>query len=270
VSDRQEIVRAAGADLATRLDGAAGAPWIVLSNGLASTYESWDAQIDALTRTHRVLRYDTRGHGRSSAPPGPYSFADLTGDMVALMDHYGIEDADLMGLSMGGMTMLGMAIDHPSRTRRVVCCDARADAAPAFVASWDARIAAIRDGGGMGAIVETTLERWFTADFRERKPSAIGAAAAMILATSPEGYIGCATALKRLDYKRSLGRIAAPVLYVCGAQDQAAPPAVMREMAQLTPAATFEPVDPGAHACNVENAVRFNQVVGDWLQGTQA
>ena len=258
-------MRVGAVDLATRIDGEAGRPWIILSHSLATTYDMWDAQMALLTRTHRVLRYDTRGHGRSSTPPGPYGFQDLTGDIVGLMDHFAIERADLLGLSMGGMTMLGMAIDHPARVARLICGAARADSVPPVVAAWDTRIAAIRAAGGMGGVLELTLERWFTRAFREARPETIRAVGIMIRATDPEGYIACAAALKQLDYKRSLDKIAAPTLFVCGAHDQAAPSAVMREMADLTPGASYAEIDPGAHICNIENPERFNAVVGAWL-----
>jgi 3-oxoadipate enol-lactonase len=248
-----------------RVDGEDGRPWAVLSNGLATTYDLWNGQIGLLSKTHRVLRYDTRGHGRSSSPRGAYSFTDLEGDVIGLMDHFKIEVADLIGLSMGGMTMLGVAINHPSRVNRVICCDARSDAVPPFIASWDARIAAIRAAGGMTGVVDFSLERWFTRAFRETRPDVVKAAEAMILATDPEGYISCAAALKSLDLKRLLAKLAAPALFVCGAQDQAAAPAVMQEMATLAAHGTYAEVDPGAHLCNMENPDRFNAIVGEWL-----
>ena len=264
MSQQSAVVTISGLDLAARVDGEDGRPWMVLSNGLATTWESWDPQMALLTRTHRVLRYDTRGHGRSAAPSGSSGFADLTRDVLGLMDHFGIETADLLGLSMGGMTMLGLAIAHGTRVRRVICCDARADAPPPFVAGWEMRIAAIRQGG-MAAVVGDTIERWFTPAFRDRDPGAAEAAAAMIRATDPQGYISCAEALKQLDYRRSLGAIRAPTLFICGAQDQAAAPAVMRDMADATPGATYAEVDPGAHVCNIENPERFDALVGAWL-----
>ncbi|MCW6511190.1 alpha/beta fold hydrolase [Lichenifustis flavocetrariae] len=264
---QQSIVRSNGVDLATRLDGEPGRPWMVLSNGLASTMACWDLQIPMLTRTHRVLRYDTRGHGDSAAFAGPTSLAELGRDVLGLMDHFGIARADVIGLSMGGMTLLGLAIAHGARLGRVICCDARADAPPPFVANWDTRIAAVRDGG-MAAIVDITIERWFTPAFAAREPAAIEAAAAMIQATDPDGYIACAGALKQLDYRRSLGAIRAPTLFVCGAQDLAAAPAVMRDMVGATPGSVYAEVDPGAHVCNVENPERFDAVVGAWLATT--
>lgn len=268
MGERQAIVRSNGVDLATRVEGDEGRPWLVLLNSLATHAGMWDGVMPVLTRTHRVLRYDARGHGASGTPPGPYGFPDLVADLLGLMDQYRIGRADLLGLSMGGMTALGAAIHHGDRVRRVICCGARADAVPPFVANWDARIAAIRDAGGIEGVVEASLERWFTPAFRAAHPEAVTAAAAMIGTTDPRGYVACADALKRLDYKRSLGRVAAPALFVCGASDGAAPPAVMREMAALTPGSTYAEVDPGAHLFVIENPDGFGAAVGGWLAAT--
>lgn len=260
-----ERIAVNGATLAARVDGAAGKPWLVCSNSLACTLESWDGQMDTFTRTHRVLRYDTRGHGRSSAPGGPYSLATFVADLVRLMNHFGIKQADMVGLSMGGMTGLGLALTHPERLRSLVCCAARADAIPPFIESWNTRIAAIRAAGGMEGVVDFTIERWFTEGFRAARPDVIEQARGMIRACDTEGYIACAEALKGLDYKRGLGGIKAPVLYVAGASDGGAPPAAMKEMADLTPGARFVEIAPAAHIISMENPAAFNAVLGDWL-----
>jgi len=256
-----------GADLAVRIDGAPGLPWMVLSNSLACTHESWDGQMALLTQTHRVLRYDTRAHGRSSAPSGPYSMETFVGDVVGLMDHFEIAKADILGLSMGGMTALGVAIHHPDRVNRLICAAARSDSIPPFVDSWNTRIAAIRAAGGMSGVVDFTIERWFTPGFREAHPDAVQMAEQMILACNPEGYIACAEALKGLDYKRSLGSIRAPALFIAGDKDGGAPPAAMREMAALTPGAAFVEISPASHIIIMENPTAFNATVGSWLSG---
>lgn len=263
--DSARTVLVNGVEIATRVDGREGAPCVVLSNSLAADYYSWDDQIPLLTERFRVLRYDTRGHGGSSAPEGPYTFADLTGDVLGLMDHYGFREATFIGLSMGGMTGLGLAIDHPERITRLICCDARADAVPAFVDNWTARIASVKEAGDMKPIAAFNKERWFTPGFVASRPEVVQKAMNMVLNTSVRGYIGCAQALQTLDYKRRLSRIGCPTLFVCGAQDAAAPASVMQEMAGLAPGAAFTLVDPGAHVCNMENPVGFNAVIGDWL-----
>lgn len=264
-----EKVSVNGAVLATRVDGEAGKPWLVLSNSLACTLESWDGQMEVFTRTHRVLRYDTRGHGRSSAPAGPYALATFVADLVGLMDHYKIDTADIVGLSMGGMTALGLAITHPARVRTLACCAARADAIPPFIDSWNTRIAAIRAAGGVHGIVDFTLERWFTAPFREARPDVMEEAKRMILACDTEGYIACAEALKGLDYKRSLGAIKAPTLYVAGASDGGAPPAALKEMASLTSGARYVEIAPAAHIIPMENPDAYNAALSGWLTGAR-
>jgi 3-oxoadipate enol-lactonase len=260
-----QTVSVNGVNIATYIDGEQGRPWIVLSNSLASDYSSWDDQLSLLTQNFRVLRYDTRGHGRSAAPEGPYTFEHLTRDLLGLMDHYGIEKANFLGSSMGGMTGLGVAIEHPSRIARLVCCDARSDAPPPFVDNWTARVASIESAGNLEPVAVFNKGRWFTPDFIASHPYVVDKVMKMILATSTRGYIGCARALQNVDYKRHLRRIECPTLFVCGAQDGATPPAVMREMAGLVAGAAIELVDPGAHICNIENPEGFNTIVGEWL-----
>ncbi|MEP9377521.1 3-oxoadipate enol-lactonase [Aquabacter sp. CN5-332] len=262
-----EKIAVNGAELAARIDGEAGKPWLVLSNSLACTLESWRLQLPLFTKTHRVLRYDTRGHGRSSAPAAPYSMDLFAADLVGLMDHFGIAKADIVGLSMGGMTGLGVAINHPTRINRLVCSAARADAIPPFIDSWNTRIAAIRTADGMQGVVDFTIERWFTEGFRASHPDVIEEAKKMILACDVEGYIACAEALKGLDYKRSLGTIKAPVLYVAGASDGGAPPAALKEMASLTPGAEYAEIAPAAHIIPMENPDAYGDTVSGWLSG---
>mgnify|MGYP000648664908 CR=1 FL=1 len=146
--------------LNTRVDGPRDRPWLVLSNSLGADLSMWDPQIPLLTKRYRVLRYDTRGHGQSDVPPGPYSLDDLVRDVRELFLAFGIQRASFMGLSMGGMTGLGLATLHPERIERVICADARADAPKEFKAMWDKRIATI-EHGGLEAIVDGIMAMWF-------------------------------------------------------------------------------------------------------------
>ncbi|MEL6522209.1 MAG: 3-oxoadipate enol-lactonase [Pseudomonadota bacterium] len=253
-----------GLKLNTAVDGAAGNPWIILSNSLGANLSMWDPQMDLLTTKYRVLRYDTRGHGGSDAPAGPYSFTDLVGDVIALMDAHEIENAAFMGLSMGGMTGLGLALHHADRVSRVVCADGRADAPDPFRAMWDQRMAAVEENG-LAGIVDGTLASWLTADWHAANPDDLAKIRSMVLGNDPAGYIACCLALKDLDYLRHLGGVKIPILYVGGSEDKGASPETMGAMAAATPGGTYLEVPNAAHVANINRPEAFNQAISDFL-----
>jgi 3-oxoadipate enol-lactonase len=238
--------------------------WFILSNSLAADHTMWDPQIPALTSRYRVLRYDTRGHGLSDAPDGPYSFDMLVDDVVALMDHYGIDKAVYMGLSLGGMTGLGLALKHPQRVEKLVCCDARADAPEPFIKGWDERVAVV-ERQGMRGILQGTMERWLVPSFRKENPEVVARIEQMILSTPVAGYKGCAEALKGLNYLKDLPRLTVPTLFVVGAEDMGAPPDAMRVMADATPGSRLAVVPNAAHVANIDNAAGFHDAIADFL-----
>ena len=238
--------------------------WIVLSNSLGATNEMWTDQIKVLSEHFQVLRYDTRGHGQSSCPEGPYSFDDLCEDVVGLLNYFSIEKANFMGLSLGGMTGLGLAINHPNRISRVVCADARAEATEMFKAMWYERIFKV-DSGGLNAILEGTITSWFTSNWIEANPLKIQSIKDMVLSNNPKGYIYCCEALKGLNYLTQLDTIEAPVLYIGGDQDKGAPPETMKEMANHTPFSRYECVSNSADVANINNADEFNQKIISYL-----
>lgn len=260
-----KTVASGDAHLAVRIEGAEGLPWLVLSNSLGTTMSLWDGQMPVLTRSHRVVRYDARGHGQSAATPGPYDFGLLVNDMVTVMDALGIAEADIMAMALGGMTALGLAIAHPDRVRRLVCCDARADAPPAFVEGWARRIESVQ-AGGMPAVLDETMQRWFTAAFRSRRPDIVSAAARQLLETWPSGYCSCAAALAGLAYLPQLPQLRAETLYVVGSEDTGATPETMRAMAEATPRGRLVVLAAVAHVSNVEAPEEFNSVVSGFLQ----
>lgn len=266
MTDRQtsERVDLGGHSLQTYVDGREGAPWLILSNSLGASAEMWDPQIPALAEHFQVLRYDTRGHGKSDVLPGPYTFDQLVGDVIALMDRLDIDKARFMGLSKGGMTGLGLAISHPDRIERVVCADARSDAPPPFKAMWDERIAKVEENG-MSGIVDGTMATWFTPGWVAANPTAAERVRRMILSHEPAGYIANCRALKGLDYFRYLGRVSIPVLYVGGSEDKGAPPEVMQAMADATPGGRYVEIPDAAHVANINAPEAFNSAVIEFL-----
>ncbi len=252
--------------LAYTIDGPQHAPWLVLSNSLATHRDMWDLQMADLTKTHRVLRYDTRGHGQSSAPPAPYTFDLLAGDVLGLMDGLDIGSADFVGLSLGGMTGLALALKHPDRIKSLACCDARADAPEIYQQIWPANIAKAQKDG-MEAVASPTLERWFTGAYRDDPLNAehLKRVRDMIVTTAVDGYVGAAACLLNLDMLEDLGTITVPTIYIGGTHDPAAPADVMRHMAEVTKGARFEEIADAAHLSNIENPAAFNRVLTRWL-----
>jgi 3-oxoadipate enol-lactonase len=236
-----------------RIEGPADAPVLVLSNSLGTNRALWDAQMPALTARYRVLRYDTRGHGSSPITTGPYSIAMLASDVLVLLDALKIERAHFCGLSLGGMTGMWLGIHAAARIDRLVL----ANTAPRIGAAaiWNARIDAVRKGG-MQAIAEPVLERWFTAGFRASAPEAVGRVGAMLAATPPEGYAACCAAIRDADLWPGIASIRAPALVIAGTHDIATPAADGRKMAEQIAHARYVELD-AAHISNVEAAARF-------------
>jgi len=241
-----------------------GAPVVVLSNSLAAGLGSFDPQRAVLEAQYRVIGYDTRGHGQSDAPEGPYTFDQVADDALAVMDHFGVERASFLGLSFGGMTGLGLGLKAPERLNRLICAAARADNPPPFVKSWDDRIAAIEEGG-MAKIWPGTLERWLTEDYRAAHPEVVEELERDFLATSITGYKGCAAALKQLSYLDHLGGMRVPTLYISGSEDMGAPPAAMEEMAAATPDAEYVCIEGAAHFVNRNAEPDFNAAILEFL-----
>ncbi|MBT3765143.1 MAG: 3-oxoadipate enol-lactonase [Rhodospirillaceae bacterium] len=257
-------VTANGVKLNYEIDGPEGAPWLTFSNSLASDMSMWDAQWDFLKDRYRVLRYDTRGHGGSEAAPAPYTMDLLVDDIIGLWDALGVKKSHFVGLSMGGMYSIGLAIRYRDRLNSIVCCNARADAPAEFSQAWDDRITMVREKG-IEALVEPTIERWFTEGFRESDPATIDKIRATIRATSAIGYEGCARALQGLDYLSRMENIQIPALIIAGTQDLGTPPSGMREIAAKLPGSEFLELDPGAHFTCVERSESVNVALEAFL-----
>ena len=257
-------IEANGISFNTQVEGSEGAPWVTFSNSLACNLSMWDGQVAALQNDYRILRYDTRGHGGTDAPEGPYSFDMLVGDVIGLWDALGIERGHFIGLSLGGMTALGLALGHGGRLSSITVCNARAEAVPEFRDIWDTRIATVR-AKGMEPTIDTTLERWFTPAFAAGDPPVLDHVRDMIRSTAPEGYIGCARALQGLDYLPRLGGISTPALFIAGSGDGATPPEGMRAMHQAVANSRYVELDPAAHISNLEQPEAFNDAISGFL-----
>src|SRR6266581_4911507 len=187
-------IKANGISINYQVDGPDGAPWLVLSNSLATNLAMWDDQARELGRAFRVLRYDQRGHGTTEAPAGRYTFELLIADALALMDALAIKRAHFGGLSMGGATALGLAQKHPDRLDRVIVCDSPCQSTPTSSQQWEERIV-VAEKQGMEALVEPTLARWFPPEVIKANPPHLDKVRQMIRTTPVNGFIGCAARL---------------------------------------------------------------------------
>lgn len=239
------------------LDGDPKSPVLMLCNSLGTTLEMWAPQMPAFLSHFRVLRYDTRGHGRSEVTPGEYSIAQLGADAVALLDHLGIERVCFCGLSMGGMTGMWLGVQHPERIWRLVLANTGAKVGDASV--WAARFEAVRTGG-MAAITPGVLDRWFTPRYQRLSPGEVNKVRAMLLATSPDGYVANGAAVRDMDQRPSLAKITVPTLVIAGTYDGSTPPELGRAAAAAIDGASYVELD-AAHLSNWEQAGAFTSAV---------
>jgi 3-oxoadipate enol-lactonase len=242
--------------------GPEDAPVLVLSNSLGTTLEMWDPQAEQLAERFRLVRYDTRGHGSSTTPPGPYSIDDVGTDVIELLDHLDVGRAHIAGLSLGGMTAMWLAINAPERVDKLVLLCTSPLMAPAQ--SWADRAVTVREQGTQ-AIVGATLERWFTDDYREHND--VSAIREMFIGIDDEGYASCCSIIEHMDLIPNLDGISASTLIIAGAQDPSAPPAEhAQRIADGVPGSRLEILDPGAHLINVERPEAVTQLILEHLE----
>lgn len=250
-------------DLNYRLEGPEDAPVLVLSNSLGTALKMWEDQAEALRERFRLLRYDTRGHGGSPTPPGPYAIEDLGRDVISLLDRIGVERASFCGLSIGGMTGMWLASEAPEKVERLVLCCTSALLGPKSV--WDERIQTAREQG-MAALVDGVIERWFTPAFRAENPEIVQNMSRTLRETNPEGYAGCCAAIRDMDLRDRLRSIKSPTLVISGADDPATPPDHGRFIAEAVPDARFEVVPRASHIANVEQPEKVTRLILNHLE----
>lgn len=245
-----------------RVDGQdSTAPWLVFCNSLGTDLHMWDAQVEPLGRRFRLLRYDRRGHGRSSVPPGPYVLADLGRDVIALLDALGIARAHFCGLSIGGLTGQWLGLHAAERFDRMIFCAT----APRIgtEAGWQDRVRAVQ-ADGLPAMAEATADRWFSPGFRAAAPEVVDRIIGTFAATPPMGYAGCCAALAGADLRGDIARIARPVLALSGAEDAVCPPDHLDSLARTVRDGRHVTL-PGRHIVNVEAATEFSDHVMAFL-----
>ena len=250
-----------GCLLNVSVEGRDDGPTLMLSNSLGCTMQMWQPQMAALAQQFRVIRYDRRGHGKSNAPPGPYSMQRFGKDALAILDDLKIEKSHWCGLSMGGMVGQWLGANAPERFDRIVLCNTSCYYPDPT--NWLNRIKAVKEGG-IAAVADAVIAGWLTAGFREREPRIAAAMKAMLLATPVEGYLACCQALSTLDQRALLPKIESPTLVIAGSHDMATPLAAGEFIRDNIPGATLT-VLKAAHISNVEQSSVFTEAVIGFL-----
>jgi 3-oxoadipate enol-lactonase len=250
-------------DLNCSASGADDAPVLLLGGSLGTTLDMWDPQVPALSGSHRVIRFEHRGHGGSPVPNGPYTIDDLGADVLTMLDRLDLPRVSYCGLSIGGMVGQWLAINAPERVDRLILLCTSAHLPPAE--SWQERAAAVREAGSPEVVADAVLARWFTPAFAESHPDIVARYRAMISGIDAEGYAGCCEAIAAMDLRAGLPGITAPTLVVAGRQDPSIPPEHGEAIAAAVPGARLEILDPGAHLASVERAETVTSLIAHHL-----
>ncbi|MGB3432647.1 3-oxoadipate enol-lactonase [Achromobacter sp.] len=251
-----------GARIAYRQDGGAGLPTLVLANSIGTTLHMWDAQIPALTRHFRVLRYDYRGHGASSVPQGAYSLDRLGRDVLELLDGLGIERAHFLGLSLGGIVGQWLGVHAPERVGRLILSNTSAYLGPA--PQWDERIAATERADDMSETAETFLKNWFPAPWLREGNPAVEPFRAMLLSTDKHGLAGAFAAVRDFDLRPTIALIPNPTLVIAGQHDTVTAASHGEQIAAAIPGARLL-VLPAVHLANIELPQAFEAAIEEFL-----
>lgn len=245
-------------------DTGGGGEAVVLAHAIGCDARMWERLVPVLRDRFRVLAFDARGHGGSPVTPRPYTLEGLAGDFVRALDKRGIERAHWVGLSMGGMIGQAFALGHPERLGRLVLANTTSGYGPDGPKMWEARAKAVTEGG-MAAIKDAVMARYFSEEFRASQPGVVATVAQRFLEVPAEGYVGCCDAIRDLDFTSALGNIRARTLVIAGEKDAGTPVAMSEAIAARIPGARLAIIPGAAHLSAVEKKEEFNALVRQFL-----
>ncbi len=225
-----------------------GSP-LVFINSLGTDLRIWDQVVSYFMDRYRVIRYDKRGHGLSDCPPAPYSIRDHATDLANLLDYLDVTQAILVGISVGGMIALDFAATWPERAQSLVLCDTAPKIGTAVM--WNERIATLRQHG-MNHLQEAILLRWFAPAFSQKQPAAYRGYGNMLTRTPVTGYTGTCEAIRDADLTEAARTITVPTLILCGSEDLATPPQLVKDLSELMPNASYQEIASAAHLPCIE------------------
>ena len=239
-------------------------PALLLIHALGTSHRIWDGVLAALEFPGSVLRYDLRGHGLSEVGACPYDIPALAGDASALLDQLGLGPVIVCGLSVGGLVAQELALGAGSRVRGAILCGTAARIGSAE--GWQARIDQVREGG-VAAVAEAALGRWFSPSFRAAAPDAVRGYRCLLERTPSAGYLAMMHALRDTDASERLPRLRTPALVVSGELDPATTPDDGRRLAGLIPGARFELLPQASHMLSVEKPRELAALIDGFSRG---
>ena len=255
-------LKANGIDINYTVEGEG--PWLVMSHSLACNLHMWDEEAKRLSKRYKVLRYDTRGHGASSAPAGAYTLELLADDLQALLQALAVKSPHFVGLSMGGMIGQTFALKYPGVFKSLALCDTSSRYPAEAAGTWAERIKTV-EAQGMEPMVKPTLERWFTASYRQQRPEVVERVAAMIRTTPVPGFVGCCHAIPKINLTARLKEIRCPSIVIVGKDDPGTPVAMAEDIHRALPGSKLVIIASAAHLSNLEQPDAFNQALGEFV-----
>lgn len=236
---------------------------VVFANSLGTDLRLWDEVVVRLPRGLRIVRYDMRGHGLSDGPPGPYSMETLVSDAERLLDRLGLREVAFVGLSIGGMIAQGLAAKRPDLVRTLVISNTAARIGTPDM--WQERIDAVQTGG-IEALADGILERWFSPTFR--KSAELAAWRNMLIRQPAEGYAGCSAAISSADLTVTTRQLTLPTLAIAGSTDGSTPPDLVKATADLIPGSAYRLIDGTGHLPCVERPAEYAEILTEFLTET--
>ncbi len=260
-------ISANGIDINYAVEGEG--PWLTMSHSLACDLSMWDEEAKRLSKRYKVLRYDTRGHGKTSAPAGAYTLELLADDLHGLLAALGVKSTHFVGLSMGGMIGQTFALKYPGIFNSLALCDTTSRYPAEAAGVWVDRIKTV-EAQGMEPLVESTLARWLTEPFRKARPEVVAKVANMIRSTPVPGYAGCCNAIPKINLTERLKEIRCPSLVIVGKDDAGTPVAMAEDIHRALPGSKLVIIPDAAHLSNLEQPDAFNQALGDFVDSNQS
>lgn len=257
------IAELSGISLHYRVDGPEDGVPVVFANSLGTDLRLWDPILPYLPDGLRLIRFDKRGHGLSACPPAPYSMGTLIRDVESLLDHLQVRDCLFVGLSIGGMIAQGLAAKRLDLVRSLVLSNTGAKIGTRQI--WDDRITAVKSGG-IEALADTVMERWFSAKFRATPELALWRN--MLVRQPADGYAGCSAAIAGTDFYTTTAALRLPTLGIAGTEDGSTPPDLVKETIDLIPGSQFRLIRGAGHLPCVEQPEAYARVLTDFMRQT--